>query len=479
MCIRDRDHRAAALKHSPVDVSFLLDAPAGKHGFIQAVSYTHLSDSPWSVDPYSAAYGIGLNPHGYQSGTDTFQLKNGPAPGAVQYPTLANLSNSQYNYDNVTEFPAKRPVTYYQEYLLSVQHEMPFQTLVDVSYLHTKGTHIGFYRDINAVPIASMYYESSTNQSDCYNSPTAFPLFCSIGAALYDGYSNYNALQLRVEKRTSHGLNFLFNYAWSKTMDTGTGSGNNSNVDTWQNAFSVAANYGLSTLDTRNSITGNVGYELPFGEGKDFALHGIADGVLGGWRLNGVFQVHSGIPFTATMNGQDQSGSGVYNTCYCSYSWRPNQVASSAVSNPSTSEWFNIASFEMPANGTLGNEGRNTLIGPDWRDLDLSFGKSFQLIENARLEIRMDSFNVLNHPNFNGPNSAIGNATVGTITGANGARSVSYTHLDVYKRQAASRQAKCCWEQCKQNEQAANSGIAHESPALNCNQQPYHPSGQP
>jgi len=383
-----------------------------------------ISDSPWSVDPYSAAYGIGLNPHGYQSGTDTFQLKNGPAPGAVQYPTLANLSNSQYNYDNVTEFPAKRPVTYYQEYLLSVQHEMPFQTLVDVSYLHTKGTHIGFYRDINAVPIASMYYESSTNQSDCYNSPTAFPLFCSIGAALYDGYSNYNALQLRVEKRTSHGLNFLFNYAWSKTMDTGTGSGNNSNVDTWQNAFSVAANYGLSTLDTRNSITGNVGYELPFGEGKDFALHGIADGILGGWRLNGVFQVHSGIPFTATMNGQDQSGSGVYNTCYCSYSWRPNQVASSAVSNPSTSEWFNIASFEMPANGTLGNEGRNTLIGPDWRDLDLSFGKSFQLIENARLEIRMDSFNVLNHPNFNGPNSAIGNATVGTITGANGARSI-------------------------------------------------------
>lgn len=385
-----------------------------------------ISDSPWSVDPYSAAYGIGLNPHGYQSGTDTFQLKNGPAPGAVQYPTLANLSNSQYNYDNVSYFPATRPVTYYQESLLSIQHELPFQTLVDASYVFTKGTHIGFYRDINAVPISKMYYVSSTNYSDCYNSPTAFPIFCSIGAALYDGYSNYNALQLRVQKRVSHGLYFVFNYAWSKTMDSGTGSGNNSNVDTWQNAFSVPANYGLSTLDTRNSITGSATYELPFGVGKAFAMHGVTDAVLGGWRATGVFQVHSGVPFTATVNGADESGSGVYNTCYCSYSWRPNQVASASISHPSVNEWFNPAAFAVPTWGTFGNEGRNTLIGPAWRDLDLSLGKGFKLVEGVRFEIRADSFNAFNHPNFEGPSAAVGQGAgdPGVITAANGARSI-------------------------------------------------------
>jgi len=369
-----------------------------------------ISDSPWAVDPYSAAYGIGLNPHGYQSGTDTFQLKNGPAPGSVQYPTLANLSNSQYNYDNVTYFPAKRPVSYYQEFLLSVQHEMPFQTLVDASYVHTKGTHLGFYRDINAVPIAGM-----TQYTTCYNSyvtPTAYPLFCSIGAALYDGYSNYNALQLRVQKRTSYGLNFAFNYAWSKSMDSGTGSGNNSNVDTWQNAFSVKANYGLSTLDTKNSITGSATYELPFGQGKTFAMHGVADAVLGGWRATGVFQVHSGVPFTATVNGADESGSGVYNTCYCSYS--------------SVSEWFNPAAFAVPTWGTFGNEGRNTLIGPAWRDLDFSLGKGFKFVEGIKFEIRADSFNALNHPNFQGPSAAVGQGAgdPGVITAANGARSI-------------------------------------------------------
>jgi hypothetical protein len=381
-----------------------------------------ISDAPWSTDPYSAAYGIGLNPHGSEGyGTSAaFLLKNGPGPGAVAYPTLANLSNSQYNYDNVPYFPQKRPVTYYQESLLSVQRELPFQTLVDASYVFTKGTHLGFSRDINQVPESAL-----SSSSTCFNSPTAFPLFCSIDGSLYDGHSNYNALQLRVQKRTSHGLYFVFNYAWSKTMDTGTGSGNDTGVDLWQNAFNVSANYGLSTLDVRNTINGSATYELPFGIGRSFALHGILDQVLGGWRATGVFQVHGGIPFTPTtsFNGQDLSGSAA-NQCSCGFQWLPNQVASASVPNRSISEWFNPDAFATPAAGTFGAIRRNTLTGPDWRDLDASLGKGFQLVEGIRLEIRADSFNFLNHPNFAGPNTATGTGVVGggQITSANGAR---------------------------------------------------------
>lgn len=383
-----------------------------------------ISDAPWSTDPYSAAYGLGLNPHGSQGygNSAAFQLKNGPGPGAVAYPTLANLSNSQYNYDDVPYFPVKRPVTYYQEMLLSVQHEMPFQMLVDASYLHTKGTHLGFSRDINQVPQSAM-----TQYTNCFNAPTAFPLFCSIDGSLYDGYSNYNALQLRVEKRTSNGLNFGFNYSWSKTLDTGTGSGNNTGVDVWQNAFSVQQNYGLSTLDMRNSITGTATYELPFGVGKTYALHGITDEILGGWRATGVFQVHSGIPFTATTsnNGQDLSGSAA-NNCYCGFAWLPNEVASPSVSGPSVNEWFNPSAFATPTPGTFGNEHRNTLIGPAWRDLDMSLGKTFQIVEGIKFEIRADAFNSLNHPNFSQPSNATGTGVVGggVITSANGARSM-------------------------------------------------------
>jgi outer membrane receptor protein involved in Fe transport len=383
-----------------------------------------ISDAPWSVDPYSAAYGVGLNPHGSQGygNSAAFLLKNGPGPGAVAYPTLANLSNSQYNYDDVSYFPKRRPVTYYQEALLSIQHEMPFQTLVDASYVFTKGTHLGFGRDLNQVPESAL-----SSSSTCFNSPTAFPLFCSIAASFYDGYSNYNALQLRVQKRTSYGLNFVFNYAWSKTMDSGTGSGNDTGVDVWQNAFNIAANYGLSTLDTKNSINGSATYELPFGLGKAYALHGVTNELLGGWRATGVFQIHSGLPFTAvtSANGQDLSGSAA-NQCGCGFSWLPNEVANPAVPNRSTNEWFNPAAFATPATGTFGNERRNTLIGPNWRDLDLSMGKAFQLIEGIKFEIRADSFNFFNHPNFNNPSNATGTGVVGggVITSANGARSI-------------------------------------------------------
>jgi hypothetical protein len=142
--------------------------------------------------------------------------------------------------------------------------------------------------------------------------------------------------------------------------------------------------------------------------------------------LNSVFQVHSGIPFTATTsnNGQDLSGSAA-NQCGCGFSWLPNVVSNPRVSNPSISEWFNPAAYATPAAGTFGNEKRNTLIGPDWRDMDLSLGKTFRLFEAARFEVRMDSFNVLNHPNFNNPSNATGTGVVGggTITGANGPRS--------------------------------------------------------
>ena len=382
-----------------------------------------ISDSPWSTDPYSGAYGVGLNPQGYKGGGSTaaFQLQNGPGPGAVVYPTLDNLSNSQFNYQNVTYYPTKRPVTYYQEALLSVQRDLPGQILLDASYVFTKGTHLGFGRDINQNPENEL-----TPGSNCYSGLNAYPQFCSIAATLFDGYSNYSALQFRAQKRASHGLYFVFNYAWSKTMDSGTASGNNDVVDVWQNAFDVPGNYGLSKLDVRNTINGSATYQLPFGVGRSFALHGLLDEVLGGWRATGVFQVHSGIPFTPTTsdNGQDLSGSGAFGTCYCGYSWLPDQVAKASVPHQSIQEWFNPAAFATPAAGTFGTVRRNSLTGPNWRDLDLSLGKGFSLIEGVRLEIRADATNAFNHPNFGQPNAGTGTGVAGSgqITSASGAR---------------------------------------------------------
>lgn len=400
-----------------------------------------ITDVPWAVDPYTSAYGVGLNPHGSEGygSSPAFVLSKGPGPGAVAYPTLANLSNSQYNYDDVSYYPVHRPASYYQEMLLSVQHELPGQMLVDVSYVFNKGTHLGFTRDIDQVPQSLLPGYATGAYSSCYNDPSPYPYFCSISAFMFDGYSNYNALQLRAEKRYSHGLSFIFNYAWSKTMDAGTGSGNDATPDVWQNAYNIAANYGLSTLDMRNSISGSATYELPFGHGKMVGLHGVADEALGGWRVTGVYQIHSGIPFTPTTsyNGQDNSGSEA-NQCGCGFAWLPNVVASPNVSHsgfqPSVDQWYNDAAFATPATGTFGGERRNFLIGPAWRDLDLSLAKTFQIHEDMHFEIRADAFNSLNHPNFSQPSDSTGYGVTyglpaGTsppqqITSANGARDI-------------------------------------------------------
>ncbi|MGA3129724.1 MAG: carboxypeptidase regulatory-like domain-containing protein [Terracidiphilus sp.] len=386
-----------------------------------------ITDVPWSgeLSDFEGGMGFGFNPSGYYGyHKDAFQLQTGPPAGTVVTPTLATLTDSQYNYDQVAYYPAHRPATYYQESLLSVQHELPFQMLVDASYVYTKGTHLNFERDTDQVMEGNL---SKNPNSYCATSAQPNPLFCTLESHLWDGYSNYNALQLRAEKRASHGLYIVFNYAWSKTMDTGTSSGHAQGIDLWQNAYDIRANYGLSQLDVRNTINGSASYELPFGIGKQFALHGVMDEVLGGWRATGVYQIHGGIPFTPTTssNGSDLSQSEALQ-CYCGFEWLPNQVASASVPHPSVNEWFNPAAFATPTPGTFGNIRRNTLTGPNWRDLDLSMGKTFLLMEGMKFEIRADSFNFFNHPNFQNPSAATGTGVVGggVITATNGNRDI-------------------------------------------------------
>jgi outer membrane receptor protein involved in Fe transport len=372
-------------------------------------------DSPRPAESYTdGALGLGLNPQGYESAQYTscvycpiFQLQTGPPAGAVIYPSLSDLSNSQYNYNYINYYPYHMPVQYYQEAYLDVQHEVMHNFLVDVGYVLTKGTHLNFERDYNQVPESLL----GTGQ-------VPYPQFDGIAAALFDGYSNYNALQIHAEKRMEHGLYFMVNYAWSKTLDTGTGNGHGEGIDVWQNAYSVPSNYGLSTLDAPNTFNGIVTYEIPVGTGRSLPLHGFLDQVIGGWRVTTIIQVRSGVPFMPVAQngtGGDVSNSGG-ESCYCGYALFPNVVGSSSVSNPNISEWFNPNAFAVPAANTFGDATRNLLRGPAWRNVDVSLGKTFSIQESKKLEIRADMYNAFNHPQLAQPNGNIGTSAVATIT---------------------------------------------------------------
>ncbi len=367
-------------------------------------------DAPRDAENYTdGALGLGFNPHnvgfgGYTNGSSPFQLSVGPPPGTVVFPTLQSLSPEIQNFNSATYYPRSMPTNFVQQWLLSIQHELAGGILVDGSYIYTRGTNLNFATDINQAPLS--LFGCTT-----YNCGNPNPIFTSIQGQLYDGWSNFNALQLRLQKRTSYGLNFLVNYMWSKSLDTGTGNGHGSGVDEYQNAFSPAANYGLSEFNATSTLSGQVAYELPFGSGRHYALHGPLDQIVGGWRVSGLFQWHTGVPYTPVIQGSVADGidPGLTPSFNAGSSLYPDLVGDPHVSNPSISQWFNPAAFANPAFATFGNTGRNTLIGPRFSDVDFSVGKVFPLhIEGISLEFRADMYNVFNHPNFANPDADVG-----------------------------------------------------------------------
>jgi outer membrane receptor protein involved in Fe transport len=386
-------------------------------------------DTPRDAENYTdGALGLGFNPHnegngGYVNGSYAFKLATGPPAGTVVFPTLQTLSSAVDNFSSVTYYPRSMPTQYVSTWMLDVQHEFAGGVLVDAGYVYTRGTNLNFQTDINQAPISQF-------QCSGYNCGNPNPVFNSIEAQLYDGWSNYNALQVRLQKRASYGLSFLVNYSWSRSLDTGTGNNHGSGIDEYQNAFSPAANYGLSDFNATNTVSGQITWELPFGSGRQFALHGIADEIVGGWRASGVFQWHSGLPYTPVIQGSVADGvdPGLTPSFSAGSTLYPEIVGNPTVSNPTISHWFNTAAFANPAGGTFGNTGRNTLIGPGFTDVDFSIGKEFSLHvrEGMKLEIRADAFNVFNHPNFANPDADVGLLSNGQLADSAGG-TISHT----------------------------------------------------
>ena len=383
-------------------------------------------DAPRDAENYTdGALGLGLNPHnvgngGYSNGSSPWQLVNGPPAGTVVFPTLQTLSPEIQNFNTAEYYPRNMPTTYVQQLLLGIQHQFSGGILLDTSYVNTRGRNLNFSTDIDQAP---------ANLLGCsgFNCGNPNPIFNAIQAQIYTGYSNYNALQLRVQKRMSHGVNFQVNYAWSKSLDTGTGNGHGSGLDIYQDAYHPAANYGLSDFNSANTLVGQVVYELPFGQGRQFAMHGPLNQVVGGWRLSTIFQWHGGVPFTPviqgsiadSINGINGGGMGPSidhggATLYPDQVGDPHASQHSVVAPPSPDQhfgiggWFNPAAYANPVTGSFGNARRNSLIGPGYSNIDLSLGKEFTLTEAIRLEIRGDAYNAFNHVNYGNPDANVG-----------------------------------------------------------------------
>jgi len=373
-------------------------------------------DAPRDAENYTdGALGLGFNPHnqgngGYTFGSSAFPLSVGPPAGTVIFPTVQTLSSTFANYSSAEYYPRSMPTVYVQQFLLSVQHEFWRGLLLDTSYVYTRGTNLNFATNINQATTPNSTDVGGFQCTSFYHCGNPNPVFNSIAAQIYDGWSNYNALQFRLQKRMSNGLSFQLNYAWSKSLDTGTGNGHGSGIDVYQDAYHPAANYGPSDFNAANTLVGQIVYELPFGRNRQFALHGPLDQIAGGWRLSTLFQWHGGVPFTPVIQGSVAGAidPGLSPSFGAGSTLYPEQIGDPKVSNPSRSMWFNPAAFANPADGSFGNTHRNTLVGPGFANVNLSIAKEFPIHEAIALEVRADAFNFFNHINWGNPDANVG-----------------------------------------------------------------------
>jgi hypothetical protein len=395
-------------------------------------------DAPRGADIYGGGnggtLGLGLNPTspyvGFSGTTPAFPLDAGPPPGSgVQYPTLQTATPEVANGTYIAFYPRNIPTTYVEQFLAGVQHQLPSAILLDASYVYTRGRNLNYTTNVDAVT------ESNLGCSSGWWVCNPNPNFPYIAGMNFNGWSNYNAFQLRVQKRMTSGLQFQANYSFSKSLDTGTSRGwGSGGVDVYQNPYSAASNYAPSATDIRHFLVGEVVYELPFGKGRQYAMHGVVDAIAGGWRLSTIMQWHTGLPFTPaiTQTGAFTGGAALdpgLSTCWsCTlYAVKvgdPYTGGHNTPSNGTPGQWFNPAAYVAPAAGTFGQNLRNSLYGPHFFNMDLGIGKTFSITERVKFEFRADSFNVMNHVDYGNPVSTIDSGTTaGTIIPTNLANS--------------------------------------------------------
>jgi hypothetical protein len=236
--------------------------------------------------------------------------------------------------------------------------------------------------------------------------------------------SNYNSLQANYTKRYTHGLTALISYTYSKSLDYGgsaaSGGGSAGNPQT---VTDLKAGYGASGFDQKHRLVSSTTYELPFGTGKAYLNSGFASKILGGFEIDAITTYNSGPPFSVSLNSGVNSGSP---------SW-PNRIggrgkidhgtplrffnATLCPAGETTSASGAVCAFQTPAANTYGNVGRSVLYGPTTKDWDIGLQRRFKLYEDKALNLKFDAFNAFNTPNFSTPNTAIGAATAGQITG--------------------------------------------------------------
>lgn len=322
-------------------------------------------------------------------------------------PAAFNTATTQVRY-----IPADNRTGYVQSWHFSVQQDLGHNLLLDLAYVGNHGVGLLILTDANeAVP-------NQLGQNLSVNARRPIRNFTTIEEAYDGGFGSYNGLQAKLEKRYSSGLYFINSFTWSKAIDNAPGhlenyDGDNSRI----NMYNPKSERAVSSYDQPFNNTTSIVYDVPFGIGRHFkAPNRAVDLVAGGWSVDLINTVTSGLPINITYSATTQAQASPL------LSPRPNLTGASLyLSGSDPTHYLNPAAFVIPSYAQpFGAAGRNIARGPSFQELDFGLHKNFGLwSESSRLEFRAEAFNLLNKSNFNvnsGFGTTFGSSSYGTFT---------------------------------------------------------------
>jgi Carboxypeptidase regulatory-like domain len=363
-----------------------------------------------------------------------FGLSGGPSVAPIPFTPDAGLGQSVYT--------AKKTAGsgYVQQWNVAVQRAITNNMSAEIAYVGSHIVHVGIPdSNLNQLTTAQLAQGASlltqvTNPyfgqipaSSSIGTKTVsqaqllkpYPRFLNVATYRNNsGTTNYNAIQTKLEQRFSNGFAFLLAYTHSKLIDDASSVFSTTVLSSPNSSSLVAADTFRPYLERDSSsgdmpnVTSFTGiYDLPAGRGHQFASTGIANALLGGWSLNAILSLQSGMPVTVTQATNNNSFAGFALQ-------RPNIVGQPKLpaEQRTPAHYFNTTAFATAPQFVIGTASRNPVRGPAYRDLDMALVKHTKLWEQADLEFRAEMFDITNTPAFGQPNGSFGSAAFGSIT---------------------------------------------------------------
>ncbi|SDF06044.1 carboxypeptidase regulatory-like domain-containing protein [Terriglobus roseus] len=364
--------------------------------------------------------------------TPQFNLTN-PFPNGLTQPSGNSLGLNTNLGQNITGSERQQHISYYEQWSLDVQRQLPGNLVLTAGYAANNGLHL--YQPVNfnqlsdsnlslgsnlLATVANPFYGVITDKTSILSQATVqrgqllrpHPQFLNMTATTGVGASNYNAFQVSLERRFSQGFSLLAAYTFSKMFDN---VGDYFTTAQFQDNNCPSCDRSISSQDLTHVLRISGQYELPMGHGKPFLSHGVMSQVLGGFTVGSFYTFDSGLPVTVSSP----------NFCNCfggGTSMRPTVTGiSTAVPGgrkmTNGSLYFNPTAFTTTAPYTFGNAPRYLagVRAPGTNNFDMLASRRFQLHDAMALDFKVEFFNAFNRVQFAGPNTSIASTSFGQI----------------------------------------------------------------